>query len=174
MAKQTVFTQNDRAIVNALKGNPDGLTLAELNEVTGLEIKSGHLVGAIKKGLVESIGEREISRPGKRKVATYVFVTADAMSKEDGKPHNYTDNEQALLSVAKTMQGDFTLAELASAMGKERLTSGSINGLVKKGNIAKGENDRTIDVFVKASVNVYGFVKDIPADAEVRQYSTPT
>ena len=83
MAKQTVFTQNDRAIVNALKGNPDGLTLAELNEVTGLEIKSGHLVGAIKKGLVESIGEREISRPGKRKVATYIFVTAEAMSKEE-------------------------------------------------------------------------------------------
>jgi hypothetical protein len=53
-------------------------------------------------------------------------------------------------------------------MGKERMTSGSINGLVKKGNIAKGENDRTIDVFVKASVNLYGFVKDIPADAEVR------
>jgi hypothetical protein len=53
-------------------------------------------------------------------------------------------------------------------MNKERLTSGSINGLVKKGNIAKGEADRTIDVMVKSSVNVYGFVKDLPADAEVR------
>ena len=66
------------------------------------------------------------------------------------------------------MEGDFTLAELAAAMNKERLTSGSINGLVKKGNIAKGENDRTIEVTVKSSVNVYGFVKDIPADAEIR------
>ena len=64
------------------------------------------------------------------------------------------------------MEGDFTLAELAAAMNKERLTSGSINGLVKKGNIAKGENDRTIEVTTKSSVNVYGFVKDIPADAE--------
>ena len=53
-------------------------------------------------------------------------------------------------------------------MNKERLTSGSINGLVKKGNVAKGEADRTIDVMVKSSVNVYGFVKDLPADAEVR------
>jgi hypothetical protein len=168
MAKQTVFTKTDKAIVEALKGAVEGLTLSELNEATGIEIKSGHVVGAVKKGLIEAIGEREITRPAKRKVATYVFVTADALSNAEGKAFNYTDNEKALLAVAATMEGDFTLAELAVAMNKERLTSGSINGLVKKGNIAKGENDRTVDTFAKSSVNVYGFVKDIPADAEVR------
>ena len=168
MAKQTVFTQMDKALVEALKGAAEGLTLAELKDATGLEIKSGHLVGAAKKGLIEAIGDREVYRPGKRKVATYVFVTADALNKEDGKAHNYTDNETALLAAAKDIEGDFTLAELAVVMNKERLTSGSINGLVKKGNIAKGENDRTIEVMTKSSVNVYGFVKDIPADAEVR------
>lgn len=168
MAKQTVFTQTDKAIVSALKGAAEGLTLAELNQATGLEVKSGHLTGAIKKGLIEAIGEREIFRSGKRKVATYAFVTADALSNAEGKAFNYTDNEKALLAVAATMEGDFTLAELAVAMNKERLTSGSINGLVKKGNIAKGAEDRTIEVQVKSSVNVYGFVKDLPADAEVR------
>ena len=168
MAKQTVFTKTDKSIVEALKGAVEGLTLAELNEATGLEIKSGHVVGAVKKGLIEAIGEREVTRPAKRKVATYVFVTADALSNAEGKAFNYTDNEKALLAVAATMEGDFTLAELAVAMNKERLTSGSINGLVKKGNIAKGENDRTVDTVAKSSVNVYGFVKDIPADAEVR------
>lgn len=168
MAKQTVFTKTDKAIVDALKGAADGLTLAELVNVTGMEIKSGHLVGAIKKGLVEAIGEKEILRPGKRKVATYHFETSEALSNAEGKAFNYTDNEKVLLSVAATMEGDFTLAELAGAMGKERLTSGSINGLVKKGNISKGIEDRTIEVQVKSSVNVYGFVKDIPADAEVR------
>ena len=126
MAKQTVFTQTDKAIVSALKGAADGLTLAELNEVTGMEIKSGHVVGAAKKGLIEVIGEREVERPAKRKVATYV------------------------------------------ALNKERMSSGSINGLVKKGNITKGENDREIATIAKSSVNVYGFVKDIPADAEIR------
>ena len=168
MAKQTVFTKTDKSIVEALKGAAEGLTLAELNEATGIEIKSGHVVGAVKKGLIEAIGEREVTRPAKRKVATYVFVTADALSNAEGKAFNYTDNEKALLAVAGTMEGDFTLAELAVAMNKERLTSGSINGLVKKGNIAKGENDRTVDTVAKSSVNVYGFVKDIPADAEVR------
>lgn len=168
MAKQTVYTKTDKSIVEALKGAVEGLTLAELNEATGLEIKSGHVVGAVKKGLIEAIGEREVTRPAKRKVATYVFVTADALSNAEGKAFNYTDNEKALLAVAATMEGDFTLAELAVAMNKERLTSGSINGLVKKGNITKGENDRTVDTFAKSSVNVYGFVKDIPEDAEVR------
>lgn len=168
MAKQTVFTKTDKAIVEALKGAAEGLTLAELNQATGLEVKSGHLTGAIKKGLIEAIGEREIFRAGKRKVATYSFVTVDALSNAEGKAFNYTDNEKALLAVAGGMEGDFTLAELAVAMNKERLTSGSINGLVKKGNIAKGAEDRTIEVQVKSSVNVYGFVKDLPADAEVR------
>ena len=169
MAKQTVFTKTDKAIVEALKGAAEGLTLAELNEATGLEIKSGNVVGATKKGLIEPVGEKEIQRPGKRKVSTYVFVTADALSNAEGKAFNYTDNEKALLAAAATIEGDFTLAELATVMNKERLTSGSINGLVKKGNITKGEADRTIDVMVKSSVNVYGFVKDLPADAEVRQ-----
>ena len=168
MAKQTVFTKVDKAIVEALKVTPEGLTLAELNEATGLEVKSGHVVGATKKVLIEVIGEREIQRPAKRKVSTYVFVTADALLNAEGKAFNYTDNEKALLAAASGIEGDFTLAELAIVMNKERLTSGSINGLVKKGNITKGENDRTIDVMTKVSVNVYGFVKDIPADAEVR------
>jgi hypothetical protein len=165
---QNVFTKHAKAIVDALKGNPDGLTIAELNEVTGMEIKSGHVVGAAKKGLIEVIGEREVERPAKRKVATYVYVTSDVLNKEDGKPFNYTDGETAVLAAAATFEGPFTLADLAVALNKERMSSGSINGLVKKGNITKGENDREIATIAKSSVNVYGFVKDIPADAEIR------
>lgn len=169
MAKQTVFTQMDSAIVNALKGASDGLTLNELKEVTGLEVKPGHLVGAIKKGLIEAVGSKEVDKPGKRKVATYEFITDAVMLNAEGKAWNYTDGEKAVLAAAKDFTEPFTLAELAAAMGKERLSSGSINGLVnKKGNIKKGENDRTIDIVVKSEVNVYGFVKDIPADAEIR------
>lgn len=168
MAKEKIFTKNDVAIVNALKVAPEGLTLAEISAATGLEIKPGHVVGAFKKGLIEVIGEREVERAGKRKVATYKLVTADALTNAEGKTYNYTDNEKALMAVAATMEGEFTLAELATAMNKERLTSGSTNGLVKKGNIVRCENDRTIEVTVKASVNVYGFVKDIPADATIR------
>lgn len=168
MAKQTVFTKMDQALVEALKNSENGLTLAELSTATGMDVKSGHVVGATKKGLIEVIGERDVERVGKRKVGTYVFVTADVLTGQDGKAFNYTDNEKALLAAAATVEGNFTLAELAVVMKKDKLTSGSINGLVKKGNIVKDAEDRTVEAISKKSVNVYGFVKDLPADAEVR------
>lgn len=160
MAKETkiVYSDNDRAIVNALKGT-EGLTLSEMN-ANGLEIKPGHIVSAMKKGLIAKIGEREVMRPAKRKVSTYVFVTADALTNGD-KAFNYTDNERKVLSAAGSIEGEFTLAELATAMGLEKLSSGSINGLVKKGNISKGEQ-REVIYDSKTTVGVYGFVADIP------------
>lgn len=165
MAKQTkiVYTDNDRAIVNALKGT-DGLTLAELN-ATGLELKSGHIVSAMKKGLIEAIGEREVIRPTTRKVSTYNYVDSDVHMGENGKAFNYTDNEKNVLGFASQIDSPFTLARLAEAMGVEKLSSGSINGLVKKGNITKGDMVE-VPAESKSTVKVYGFVNDIPADAE--------
>lgn len=156
---QIVYTDNDRAIVNALRDS-EGMTLAELNTATGLELKPGHIVSAMKKGLIAAISEREIMRPSTRKVSTYHFITADVLSNGD-KPFNYTDGEKAVLNAAGSLEGNFTLAQLATAMGLERITSGSINGLVKKGNIGKGDQV-DVDCFVKSSVKVYGFVADIP------------
>lgn len=161
--KTIVYTDNDRAIVNALKGT-EGLTLSELN-ATGLELKSGHIVSAMKKGLIETIGEKEVIRPTTRKVSTYNFVDADVHMGENGKAFNYTDNEKHVLEVAGGIESPFTLAKLAEAMGVEKLSSGSINGLVKKGNITKGEMVE-VPAESKSNVKVYGFVKDIPADAE--------
>lgn len=162
--KPTSYTVNDRAIVDALRNAPEGLTLAGLCEATGLELKPGHVVSAMRKGLINSIGEVTVERPGTREVSTYNFVTADVLSK-DGKPFNYTDGEKEVLKVAATIDSPFTLANLAEAMGLERLTSGRINGLVKKGNITKGDMVE-VPTTVKASAKIYGYVKDIPADAE--------
>ena len=134
----------------------NGLTIAEVAEATGLEIVSGHVVGTVKKGLIEVIGEREIQRPSKRKVDTYEFVTDEPQMNAEGKPWNYTDNEKQLLAVAKTFEGPFTLAELAAAMGKERLTSGSVNSLVnKKGTLRKGSEVKFMETISKTTVNVY-------------------
>lgn len=160
-----VYTDNDRAIVNALKNTENGMTLAEINEATGLEIKSGHIVSAMKKGLIASIGEREVTRPSTRKVSTYNFVTADAQNRENGKAYDYTDGEKNVLSVAGGIDSPFTLADLAKAMGVEKLSSGSINSLVRKGNISKGDQVE-VPAVAKSTVKVYGFVADIPVDAE--------
>ena len=162
--KPTSYTANDRAIVDALRNAPEGLTLASLCEATGLELKPGHVVSAMKKGLIASIGEVTIERPGTREVSTYNFVTADVLT-NDGKPFNYTDGEKEVLNAAAGIDSPFTLAELATAMGLEKLTSGRINGLVKKGNITKGDMVE-VPTTVKASAKVYGYIKDIPADAE--------
>lgn len=159
------YTANDRAIVDALKNAPEGLTLAGLCAATGLELKPGHLVHAMGKGLIEAIGDVEIVKPAKRKVNTYNFVSGDFLSNADGKPFNYTDNEKEVLKVAATIDSPFTLADLAVAMGVEKLASGRINGLVSKGNISKGDQVE-VACTAKGTVRVYGFVADIPADAE--------
>ena len=149
--KPVTYNDNDRAIVNALKGT-EGLTLTEINEATDGKFVSGN------------IGEKEVNRPSKRTVSTYTFVTSDELTNGD-KPFNYTDNEKNVLAYASTLEGEFTLADLAKAMGVDKLSSGSINGLVKKGNIAKGAG-REIEGFTKSVVKVYGFVKDVPETAE--------
>lgn len=159
-----VYTDNDRAIVNALR-NSEGMTLSQLCDATGLVIKAGHIVSAIKKNLIAKTGEVEAERPTMRKVGTYIYVDSDVHTVDNGKAYNYTDGEREVLAAASSINSPFTLAQLATAMGREKLSSGSINGLVKKGNITKGDQVEIPSVS-KTSVGVYSFVNDIPADAE--------
>ena len=167
-AKPITYNDNDRAIVNALKGAENGLTLTEINETSplGLRLVSGNIVSAMKKGLIAATGEKEVERPTTRSVSTYKFVTDEVLNSATGKPFNYTDNEKSVLGAAKGIEAeDFTLAELAAAMNIEKLSSGSINGLVKKGNIAKA-GSREVAGVTKTTVKVYSFVMDIPESAE--------
>lgn len=164
MSTKIVYTANDRAIVDALRGS-EGMTLSQLCEATGLDLKPGHIVSAMKKGLIAATGEVEVKRPGHREIGTYGFVTSEPLSDADGKAYNYTDGEKNVLSAAASIDGYFTLADLAKAMGVEKVYSGSINGLVKKGNIARGEKVQ-VETFTIGTNKVYSFVADIPADAE--------
>jgi len=162
--RKITYTDNDRAIVAALKGS-EGMTLAELCESTGRSLVSGHIVGAMKKGLIAVVGEKEVIRKGKKALTVYSYVDSDVHSNGD-KPFNYTDNEKALLEAASRIDSPFLLSDLAAAMGVEKLSSGSINGLVKKGNISKDAEKRIVETDRPDTVKVYGFVADIPADAE--------
>ncbi len=162
MAKEN-YSDKDRAIVAALKANLEGLTLAELREITGMDLKAGHISGAVKKNLIEVIGDRDVERLGKGKVMSYKFIT-DAALAVDGKAHNYSPSEKEILATASKFEGAFTLNELGTAMGR-KLSSGNITGLVKKGNLAKGDYVE-VERKVKSTVNVYGFVKDVPDEAK--------
>ncbi len=158
--KKIVYTANDIAVVKALENQPNQ-TLAQLNESTGLKLVAGHIVSAMRKGLIAPSGQTEVSKPAFRKVNTYSFVTADPIARPDGKGnYNYTDSEAEVLKAAASMNGRFTLEELAGAMKLEKLSSGRINGLVKKGNIAKGDQVELASIKV-STVNTYALCDGI-------------
>lgn len=160
------YSANDRAIVNALKNAPEGLTLAEINEATGLDLKPGSITSAKNKGLI-TVSEQKgiVYRPVKRSATVYFFITKEAQPGKDNKPANYTENELAVLEAASKMDKDFILADLSEAMGV-KLTSGRITSLVKKGNIGKRDEKYVYTVESPSEVNIYLFASDIPADAE--------
>lgn len=159
--KQINYTENDRAIVNALKGAESPMTLAQINETTNLvKLVAGNIVSAMRKGLIAKAGEVDVEKEGTRKVYTYNFVSGDVMTKADGKPFNYTDSEKEILKAASEIDSPFTLETLSKKLGR-KVSSGSTNGLIKKGNITKG-NQIFVPCMVKSTVSTYVFVADIP------------
>lgn len=167
MAKAKVFSEKDRAIVAALKSTyPTPLDMSMIAElIKPLTIVSGNIVSAMSKGLIVKAGETEMPCTVKREVFTYSFVTDEVLKNEDGKEFNYTAGEKEILAAAKENFGTekpFILTHLAAAMGKDKLSSGSINGLVKKGNFVKGEK---VQVYADSTrmVNVYALADDVDA-----------
>ena len=156
------YTENDKAIVNALKGAKNPMTLAQINEVTGLKLVAGNIVSAMRKGLIAKAGEIDVEKEGTRKVYTYNFVSGEVMTKADGKPFNYTDGEQEILKTASEIDSPFTLETLSKKLGR-KVNSGSTNGLIKKGNITKGDQI-LVPCMTKSTVSVYAFAADIPAN----------
>lgn len=157
---KTNYTENDKAIVNALKGAKGPMTLAQINEATGLKLVAGNIVSAMRKGLIAKAGEVDVEKEGTRKVYTYNFVSGDVMNKADGKPFNYTDGEKEILKTASEIDSPFTLETLSEKLGR-KVSSGSTNGLIKKGNITKGDQI-SVPCMVKSTVSTYAFVADIP------------
>lgn len=159
--KPVTYNDNDRAIVNALRTAGKPLTLAEINEATGLNLIPGNITGAARKHLVASVGEVEVPSTKKSKVATYKVASFDM-----AEPDKYTDSEKEILSALQNSDAaTFTLRELSDLVGR-KLSSGSINALVnKKGNLAKAGEVEIIVPTTKI-VKVYGLAETLPADFE--------
>lgn len=157
--KPVTFNDNDRAVASALASGSE-MTLPEINAATGLTLVAGNIVSMLKKHVIRVAGEREVIRTSKGSVSTYVYSNSDLGSKKQ-----FTEGESEVLASASGIEGEFTLAELASVMGLEKLSSGRINGLVKNGNIVKGAG-REVERHSKGTVKVYAIDQGIPADAE--------
>ena len=147
--------QNEKIdlIVSILKEAGEALTLAQVNERAGeVEIKAGTMTGAVRRNLVAVAGKTEVLRPSKSKVTVYALITKEAQKGADGKEFNYSDSEKAILNALEQVE-NATLAEI-SEIAEKKLSSGSINALVKKGNVEKvGQRDKV--GYSKSQVNTY-------------------
>lgn len=155
--KPIVFNEKDRAVVAALAARPEGLTLAELREVTGMELVAGNVSSMMKKQLIAPIGERTVEKEFESTVSTYTVITLEPTKTEKGTDNTYTDKQVEVLKACAAITSPFTLADLAVAMGVEKVAPGIITGLVKKGNLAKGE-PRPVTRTRVSEVNIYGLV----------------
>lgn len=73
---------------------------------------------------------------------------------------SYNDKETAIMNFLGDNAGNsFTLAEISAAVGFP-VASGTIVSLMKKGNVAKGE-DREVEYTAVKTVGSYGFNKAI-------------
>ena len=155
--KPIVFNEKDRAVVAALASHPEGLTLAELREATGMELVAGNVSSMMKKQLIAPIGERTVEKEFESTVSTYTVITVEPTKTEKGTDNTYTDKQVEVLKVCGAIASPFALADLAVAMGVEKVAPGIITGLVKKGNLAKGEPRPVIRTRI-SEVNIYGLV----------------
>ena len=69
-----VANKTQQMFMEALEGEENGLTLSEVNEKLGTEIKTGSINCLLAKGLVETDGEREVQVMVKKKVKVYKLV----------------------------------------------------------------------------------------------------
>lgn len=151
--KQITYSANDRLIYGVLQNHPEGLTLAEINEVAGTNLVSGHIVALMNKGIIEANDTKDVTVPAKRKVFTYSFVTLEAQPRVDGKLYSYTDSEKSILEAASAMENPFTLEQLSTVLGR-KISSGSTNGLIRKGNLVKGDQVEVVGTAIN-KVKVY-------------------
>lgn len=134
--KNIVWNDAAKAIVKTLAESDKPLTLAEINAISGVKVVAGNITSLVRQGVILNVGTTSVAVPAKRKVGTYVFITAEPQTNPaKGKICNYTDTERAILATIKDADEPMTLAQISEAMGRT-LISGNINGLVTKGNVA--------------------------------------
>ena len=158
MKNKTTYTQNDSIIVNTLKSAGKPLTLNELNELAGSDIKPSQMTSARNKGLISFAEDVKVDRETFRFVNTYKYVNDNV---EEGK--NFTDVQKEILAAAKQFgDSEFTAEQLNKAADKKFPVS-TVYALTRKGNLSISGKVKTPRIS-KATVKTYIYVKDIPSE----------
>lgn len=165
------FREGDKAIVTALKNTPTGLTLAQIREITGVDLKYANIMSATQKGYITCLGDVTTETSKTREVTTYNFITTDVLAGANGRLFNYSEDEKTVLAAAATINSPFTRDQLATAMNARGIDTlekidfiDCIKYLIKKGNFTFNFSEELVTV--KSTSKLYGYVKDIPANAE--------
>ena len=135
-------TNMTETIVQVLKENEHGLTLAQLSEIIGTPLNAGHISAALRAGTVVRGEEDEIvMRPATKTVKVYAYANSDSVNGKDGKPLELSDKAKEVLAAAKEYGKPFTISELSMYMNTP-IATGTITGLRNKGNlVAIGEKE---------------------------------
>lgn len=65
------------AVVNALKGADKGMTLAEISEKVGKEVKTGTTNAMLSAGIIVKVGTRKVAKTVYVEVAEYALGNGD-------------------------------------------------------------------------------------------------
>lgn len=155
--KEVTYTEMDKTIYNTLKDADRPLALSEISEAAGVEVKAGHIVAAIRKGIAVKADEPVIiNKLTKKTACTYLKGTSTIDDLRAANPKmNFTEKEIALAALltdeARTAS---QINEDAGLDAASAFKSGTFTSLVKKGVAVKGE-DVEFTVSVPSKANAY-------------------
>lgn len=155
--KEVTYTEMDKTIYNTLKSADRPLALSEISEAAGVEIKAGHIVAAIRKGIAVKADEPVIAnKRAKKSACTYLKGTSTIEDLRAANPKmNFTEKEIALAALLTDEAR--TASQINEDAGLDATSSfkpGTFTSLVKKGVAVKGE-PVTFEVEVPTKVNAY-------------------
>lgn len=140
------------AIINALKASKEPMTLAQIAKAIGVEkVSTGTTNAMVSTGMIKKADTIEVDKEAVREVCTYT-IGKTALKDTKLTP---TKIRTDIVDTLRAAKSPLSLAQIAEALGVEKVSSGTTNAMVKAGVIEK--TDKTVCVIAhrKAPVTRY-------------------
>jgi len=76
------MNETRKAVIDALKGANEALTLAEISEIAGVEVKTGTTNAMVSAGIIRKVGTKKVAKVVYVEVATYEMGDESALESE--------------------------------------------------------------------------------------------
>lgn len=122
-----IMNETRTAVINVLKGASAPMTLAEIAAAIGAEkIATGTTNAMLSAGMIVKAGKTKVAAVGTRSVATYKL---NYVPGEDTKVA-MNDTRKAIVAALQGATAPMTLAEIAAAIGVEKINPGVISPML--------------------------------------------